>query len=456
MEADSAPGYRLGVDIGGTFTDMVLVGATGTVRTLKLLSSPPDFGRTVVEGVERLLSLAEIEPRDFAGILHGTTVATNAILEARGARTGLVTTKGFRDVLELARMRHPSLYDMTWEKPLPLVPRRWRFELDARIDASGTVVREATSADLEAVAKGLRAAEIESVAVCFINSYANAEAETAVAATLRELVPGVYVSSSVEILPEIKEYERTSTTVVNAYVQPLVERYLTGLESGLRSLGVSARFQIMQSSGGLIDAAVARSKPVQLIESGPAAGVIAVRALARRIGIDSLVSFDMGGTTAKASLIEGGEPFEAAEYEVGGGMNTGHRLDEGRRVHDPCSLIDISEVGAGGGSICWIDSGGAPRVGPQSAGAVPGPRLLRARRRSPDAHRRECCARVPEPRSDRGWHPVDRRGARAGRAGRPLCRAARARASRRSVRRLPDRRRRDEQGGQGCDEPARP
>ncbi len=365
--------YRLGVDIGGTFTDMVVVRDGGAVTTLKVLSSPPDFGRSVVSGLEQLLRLAGIASGAVRSILHGTTVATNAILEARGARTGLVTTTGFRDVLELGRMRHPSLYDMTWRKPLPLVPRRLRLELDFRIDAAGKVTAPLNDAELAGVAGQLREEQVESVAVCFINSYANQDVEKTIAASLRSLLPGVPVSASAEILPEIKEYERTSTTVVNAYVHPLVDRYIVDLEKGLYSLGVRGSFQIMQSSGGLIDAGEARARPVQMIESGPAAGVIAVRALATRIGRPNVVSFDMGGTTAKASLIENGEPFEAAEYEVGGGMNTGHGLTRGGGYTIRVPSIDISEVGAGGGSICWIDGGGSARVGPQSAGASPGP-----------------------------------------------------------------------------------
>ncbi len=371
-EADRAQ-FRLGVDIGGTFTDMVMIGGDGAMSRLKLLSTPPDFGHAVVDGLVRLLARAGVGAGEVRSILHGTTVATNAILEGRGAVTGLVTTAGFRDVLELGRMRHPSLYDMTWLKPAPLVPRRRRLELDLRIDAAGEVVRPLPEDALPAVADALRAAGVESVAVCFINSYANPEAEKSVADALRALLPGIAVSCSAEILPEIKEYERTSTTVVNAYVQPLVDRYLADLGDGLKSVGVAGSFEIMQSSGGLIDAAVARARPVQMIESGPAAGVIAVRALVRRIGRPNAVSLDMGGTTAKASLIEAGEPFAAAEYEVGGGMNTGHGLTRGGGYTIRVPSIDISEVGAGGGSICWIDAGGSARVGPQSAGAVPGP-----------------------------------------------------------------------------------
>ena len=263
---------------------MVLLSDAGAVTTLKLLSSPPDFGKSVIEGLARLLASTNLPPSVVHDVLHGTTVATNAILEARGARTGLVTSSGFRDVLELGRMRHPSLYDMTWQKPLPLVPRRLRLELDFRLDSAGAVLREAQLGDLNAIAQTLRDSGVEAVAVCFINSYANPESEKAIGATLRSLLPGVSVSVSAEILPEIKEYERTSTTVVNAYVQPLVERYLVDLEAGLKASGVSADFRIMQSSGGLIEASEARARPVQMIESGPAAGVIAVRSLARRIG----------------------------------------------------------------------------------------------------------------------------------------------------------------------------
>ncbi|HVZ14529.1 MAG TPA: hydantoinase/oxoprolinase family protein [Bauldia sp.] len=367
------PGYRLGVDIGGTFTDMVLVSDDGAVHTLKILSSPPDFGRAVINGLTQLLEMAEIAPTAVRDILHGTTVATNAILEMRGANTGLVTSTGFRDVLELGRMRHPSLYDMTWQKPLPLVPRRLRMELDFRLDAAGAVLREAQAGEIDTVAGQLRAAGVEAVAVCFINSHANPDAERKVAAALRAALPGISVSVSAEILPEIKEYERTSTTVVNAYVQPIVDRYLADLEGGIRASGVTGGFRIMQSSGGLIEAEEARARPVQMIESGPAAGVIAVRALAHRIGRQNVVSFDMGGTTAKASLIEDGEPFEAAEYEVGGGMNTGHGLTRGGGYTIRVPSIDISEVGAGGGSICWVDTGGGARVGPRSASADPGP-----------------------------------------------------------------------------------
>lgn len=369
----SGRSYRLGVDIGGTFTDMVVVGDDGSVDAVKILSSPPEFGRAVVEGLKRLLERGGFDPNSLEAVLHGTTVATNAILEGRGANTALVTTEGFRDVLELARMRHPSLYDVAWEKPAPLVPRRRRFEVPLRIDADGSVRRELDDGTVDAVASAIAESGAESIAVCLINSYVAPEVERGLAGRIQERSPHAFVSASVDILPEMKEFERTSTTVVNAYVRPLVHRYLDALEGDLSRMRVDAPLTVMQSSGGLMDSSVARLLPVQLIESGPAAGVTATKELIGRLNIDNAVAFDMGGTTAKASLIERGRPFEAAEYEVGGGMNTRHGLAKGGGYAIRVPSIDIAEVGAGGGSICWIDEGGAPRVGPHSAGASPGP-----------------------------------------------------------------------------------
>jgi N-methylhydantoinase A len=365
--------YRLGVDIGGTFTDMVLVGSDGSVDAVKILSSPPDFGRAVVDGLRRLLERAGLDAAALAAVLHGTTVATNAILEGRGARTALITSEGFRDVLELARMRHPSLYDVAWEKPRPLVPRRRRFEVPLRIDADGTVRRRLDAGALEQVATAIAESGAESVAVCLINSYVAPGVERELATQLTERVPDTLVSASVDILPEMKEFERTSTTVVNAYVRPLVHRYLDALEADLSAMSVAAPLTVMQSSGGLMDSSIARDLPVQLIESGPAAGVTATRELITRLQVDNAVAFDMGGTTAKASLIERRRAFEASEYEVGGGMNARHGLAKGGGYTIRVPSIDIAEVGAGGGSICWVDEGGAPRVGPHSAGADPGP-----------------------------------------------------------------------------------
>ncbi len=368
-----ATSYRLGIDIGGTFTDLVLVGADGSVHVAKVVSTPPDFGDGVIRGLESIVAGAQISPSAIQDVIHGTTVAANAILEGRGAKTALLTTRGFRDVLELGRMRYPVLYDISWRKPKPLVPRRFRFELDFRIDSHGELERPLDAAALDALVDELRKHQIESVAICFINSYLNPELEKGVADDLRSRCPQVYVSASADISPEIREFERTSTTVVNAYVQPLVATYLDDLEKQFAAAHVSGTLQIMQSSGGVVDSAGARANPVRLIESGPAAGVTATRFLSQQLGVPNLIAFDMGGTTAKGSLIEHGEPFSASEYEVGGSMNTRRGLTGGSGYTVRVPSLDIAEVGAGGGSICWIDSGGAPRVGPQSAGAVPGP-----------------------------------------------------------------------------------
>jgi len=363
----------IGVDIGGTFTDIIVAAQDGGLHRAKVLSSPPDFGRAVLAGLEDLAAAAGIDLGTAVTLVHGTTVATNAILEGRGARTGLVTTRGFRDVLELGRMRRPSLYDLFWEKPEPLVPRRLRLELDQRIAPDGQVERTPSDVELAAIAEQLRRAGVDSLAVCLLNSYRNPDEERRIADRLTELIGDGYVTASVDILPEIHEYERSSTAVVNAYVRPTMDRYVEALENGLAGAGVTAPLLIMQSAGGLLTSTLARSRPVQLIESGPAAGVIAAQALAARLDLRDAITFDMGGTTAKASIIEGGEPFEAAEYEVGGGMSGRHGLTKGGGYTIRVPSLDIAEVGAGGGSVIWVDQGGAPRVGPHSAGAAPGP-----------------------------------------------------------------------------------
>jgi N-methylhydantoinase A len=366
-------GWRIGVDIGGTFTDVVLLGPDGSVTPLKVLSTPPSFGDGVIAAIAIALERAGAGAGQVGAVLHGTTVATNAILESRGAVTALITTRGFRDVLELGRLRRPRLYDIDWEKPRPLVPRERRLELDQRILASGEILRPAATEDIAELVAEIRSAQAESVAVCLINGYAAPEEERRVADAIRRTLPDRFVTASVDISPEMREYERTSTAVVNSYVGPVVRRYMADLDTALRAHGVSAPFLIMQSSGGLMDAETAGERPVQLIESGPAAGVIAVRKLAHRLKLDNAIAFDMGGTTAKASLIEGGEPFTAAEFEVGGGMNLQRGLSQGAGYAVRVPSIDIAEVGAGGGSIVWRDEGGALRVGPHSAGASPGP-----------------------------------------------------------------------------------
>jgi N-methylhydantoinase A len=365
--------HWLGIDVGGTFTDLVLVTPGASTFQVKVPSTPPDFDVGVVAGVDQILTDAGVAANELGAIVHGTTVATNAILERRGARTAMVVTKGFRDVLELTRLRHPDLYDVQWEKPPPLVPRSLRFEVDERSDHAGGVLRPLLSAERDRVVGLLKREDVEAVAVCFLNSHAAPGHEDEFVADLKAKVPHVQVTSSAELVPEIREYERWSTAVVNAYVQPLVSGYLERLEQQLSTRGFGGDLLVMQSSGGLLDVATARLKPARLIESGPAAGVIAATKLVRDCSLEDAITFDMGGTTAKAALIEGGRPFEAAEFEVGGGMSYRRGVLSGAGYAVRVSSIDIAEVGAGGGSVVWIDAGGVPHVGPESAGAVPGP-----------------------------------------------------------------------------------
>jgi N-methylhydantoinase A len=366
-------GYRIGVDIGGTFTDLVLLAADGSISTRKLPTGPDNHGRVVVEGVASLLEAAQLEPDQVQEIVHGTTVATNAILEGKGARTGLLTTRGFRDVLEIRRIRSPELYNLHYVKPPPLVPRRHRLEVDERIDHLGHVERALDLADAEQALQKLAEAGVQSLAICFLNAYASAAHEQAVGELARRMCPDWDISLSSDVLPEIREYERTSTTVINAYLKPVVRRYLQVVRDELDSAGVDAPLLIMQSNGGIMSVPAAQERPIQIIESGPAAGVIASAVLAERLGLLNVLTFDMGGTTAKASIIEAGQLSQTAEYEVGGGMSLTSRLIKGGGYALRTPVIDIAEVGAGGGSVVWIDPGGALQVGPHSAGAVPGP-----------------------------------------------------------------------------------
>jgi 5-oxoprolinase (ATP-hydrolysing)/N-methylhydantoinase A len=306
-------------------------------------------------------------------VVHGTTVATNAVLERRGSRTALLTTRGFRDVLELRRVRMPHLYDPFWTKPDPLVERRLRLEVDERMAADGRILQALDEDGVRALASRLRAAQVEAVAVCLLHAHRWPAHEVRVGQILREELPGVSVSLSSEVLREQQEYERTAATVVNAYVRPLMERYLDDLREGLARAGVAAPVSIMQSSGGVMSAVDAAARPVYALESGPAAGVVGAQGLAASLGLPNVIAFDMGGTTAKASLIEEGQVALSREYEVGASLSAGSRLLRGSGELIRIPSIDIAEVGAGGGSVAWIDPGGALRVGPLSAGADPGP-----------------------------------------------------------------------------------
>jgi len=370
-EVKPVPG-RIGVDVGGTFTDVLLHTVDGRVQVRKLLSTPPSYDLAVVEAVSELAG--RDRPAAVTEVVHGTTVATNAVLQRLGAETALVTTRGFRDVLELRRLRIPHMYDLFWRKPPPLVERKLRFELAERVAADGTVLQDLDDAEVCELAGRLRELEIDSVAVCFLHSYLYPEHEQRVGAILAEELPGATVSLSSEILREQREYERSATTVVNAYVRPLMASYIDRIRTGLDGIGLTgAPLQIMQSSGGVMTSEDAKLRPVFALESGPAAGVVAALGMAQRLGLENLISFDMGGTTAKASLIENGAIARGREYEVGGSISAGSRLIRGAGELLRIPTIDIAEVGAGGGSIAWLDPAGGLQVGPRSAGADPGP-----------------------------------------------------------------------------------
>ncbi len=366
--------FRLGVDIGGTFTDIVLLGDDGSVRTKKVLSTPDDYARAVVAGATALLSECRVDGSEVVGVVHASTVASNTILEGRGALTALITTEGFRDVLEMRRLRIPVLYDVQHESVKPLVPRRLRYEVAERLGPRGEVWLDLDEATVEDVARKLRQENVEAVAIALLHAYADDAHERRVEQIIRAAVGDeVYVTRSSEILPEIREYERTSTAVVNAYVGPTVTRYIASLVEQLWQAGIRAPLEVMQSSGGTLTPEVAQRKPAHLVESGPAAGVMACSYLGRLTGRPQLISLDMGGTTAKAAIVEDGLPVRTSEYEVGAGINLSSKLVKGGGHPIKLPFIDVSEIGAGGGSIVNVDPLGAVSVGPLSAGAVPGP-----------------------------------------------------------------------------------
>ena len=310
--------YRLGIDIGGTFTDAILVDEqTGAIQIGKVASTPRDPAEGFMEATRRMLDTAQVAPGQVRFVVHGTTVATNAIIEDKGAPTGLITTAGFRDMLEIARQIRPSLYDLRFEKPRPLVPRQLCFGVPERLDQHGRVITPLDEDALRQAAAELRQAGVEAIAVCFLHAYRNPAHELRAGAILREVFPEALVSLSSEVAPEFREYMRASTTIINAGIQPVAARYLREIEARLRAAGVVAELLVMQSSGGVFTFAAASQRPVFMVESGPAAGVNAAAYLGGALGYRDLISFDMGGTTAKASLIEGGAPRVTKDYEVG-------------------------------------------------------------------------------------------------------------------------------------------
>ena len=350
---------RIGVDIGGTFTDVVTI-VDGTIRVHKTASTPETPARAVETGLAELVTDRGLALADVGVFAHGTTVATNAVLEERWAETALVTTSGFRDVLAIGRQDRPALYDLQAEQAPPVVPRHRRYEIAERLDERGAVREPLEDAAIDAIVEELASADVDSVAISLLFAYENEQHERRLADRIRAADLDVAVSRSSAVLPEIREYERTLTTALNAALVPVMDEYLGALETRLAEQGVPVAPAIMQSNGGLIDVDRARRRPVDTLLSGPAAGVQGARHVAGLAGREDLITMDMGGTSCDVSLIEGGEPAVATDLSVGP-----------YPVGVP--MVDIHTIGAGGGSVAWVDDGGALRVGPRSAGARPGP-----------------------------------------------------------------------------------
>ncbi|AFM24542.1 hydantoinase/oxoprolinase family protein [Desulfomonile tiedjei] len=362
--------FRLGCDIGGTFTDFVLVNdETGTFSIYKCLTTPSDPSDAIETGIRGLEKQTPGFMPHVAEIIHGTTLVINAIIERKGARTGLITTRGFKDILELGREIRYDAYDIFAEYPRPLVPRPLRKEVNERIASDGRILKALDLDDVKQVVQSLQDAKVESVAICLINSYENPEHEIKIKALVNELAPDLSISVSCEVLPQIREYERTSTTATNAYVKPITVKYLQKLSSRLQSLGFEGKLFIMLSSGSITTVATACEFPVRIIESGPTAAVIASQHYGRMFNIKDIFCFDMGGTTAKSCLIQKGEAGLVSTFEVG----RVQRFKKGSGLPIQVPVVDLMEIGAGGGSIARISKMGLLQVGPESAGADPGP-----------------------------------------------------------------------------------
>ena len=363
-----APSARLAVDIGGTFTDLALEHA-GRMHTAKVLTTPAAPEQAVLAGLGLVLAQAGIAPAAVAIVVHGTTLATNAIIERKGARTALITTEGFRDVLAMGNESRYDQYDLNIVLPEPLVPRHLRLPVPERLDNEGRVLRPLDEAAVRALIPRLRDEAVEAVAVGFLHAFVNPAHERRVREILAEALPELPVSLSCEVSPEMREWERFSTTVANAYVQPLMARYLRRLEAGLAARGVGAPLFLMLSGGGLTTVETACRFPIRLVESGPAGGAIFAAGIARACGLDQVVSFDMGGTTAKICLIDGGTAQTARSFEI---ARVG-RFKKGSGLPLRIPVIEMVEIGAGGGSLAQVDALGRIAVGPESAGADPGP-----------------------------------------------------------------------------------
>lgn len=370
LETPTRGRYRFGVDIGGTFTDLVIVDEVdGKVLVGKTLTTPKDPSAGVLAGLTRMLAEGGLTASDIGGVVHATTLITNAIIERKGARTGLITTEGFRDVLEIAREVRYDLYDLFLEVPKPLVPRELRLEVRERVLKDGEVRTPLDLSQLEAVLRRLSDQGVESVAVCFLHSYINDEHEVAVERYLREKRPDLFVSISSHVARELREYERASTTVANAYVQPLTGVYLDRLGATMREMGFQGSLYMMLSNGGISSVRTAKELPIRLLESGPAAGALVGGFYGKLVDERNVLAFDMGGTTAKACIIDDGEPMTTFNFEAA----RVHRFRKGSGLPIKIPAIELIEIGAGGGSIAHLDSMGLMKVGPESAGSEPGP-----------------------------------------------------------------------------------
>lgn len=370
MASRSRPDFALGVDIGGTFTDLALLDrATGRLAVGKVLTSYGDFAKAVLEGIHRLFADQGLPPEAVHSVIHGTTLATNALIERRGARTALLVTRGFRDILEMGRESRYDIYDIGIEFPPPLVPRALVFEVTERMDRQGQVVVPLHAGEVRAVAADLHARGVGAVAVCLLHAFRNPEHERLIAATLAREAPGLAVCLSSDVIPDIREYERASTTVANAYVQPAIRQYLDRLAEELGHLGIRAPLHIMTSDGGTISCETAARYPVRLVESGPAGGALAAAYFGRQTGLRDIIAFDMGGTTAKIAVIDNGRPERASHFEIG----RVYRFARGSGIPLEVPVLEMIEIGAGGGSIARVDDLGLLKVGPESAGASPGP-----------------------------------------------------------------------------------
>lgn len=367
--------WRIGVDVGGTFTDgLILNEATGAIAQVKVLSTPEDPSKAFLSAVARLLKAVAIDGNGVSHVVHGTTVATNAVLQQQLSETVLVTTKGFRDLLEIARQVRPDPYDVFAEKPKRLVPRDLCFEVEERIAADGAVVAPLNPGSVERLIADLRAVNPSSIAICLLHAYRNPAHEKKVAEALSRAFPAAAVSISSELASEFREYPRACTTIINAGLMPVVSGYLSRIDHALEATGAAGSRLVMQSNGGTADFQQSAAKPVFLIESGPAAGVVGAAHVAHALDYANVISFDMGGTTAKAGLVQSATPQQVQEFEIGATENRSRNWFPGASGYPILTpAVDLVEIGTGGGSIAWIDGGGRLRVGPKSAGADPGP-----------------------------------------------------------------------------------